>query len=803
MKVVFEVLNGTMVKLDEIIKQHAEGINRTPQEFLEAVRKSGMSYNESGELCNIVGGKPIPAENQTMAIHLVYERIRQGIMSASEGTASDIASGAADVPVTDGGPTVVMRKVDAPTALESLAKELGRSAAVAEAALADSNIFHQGYAFYKREGGKKVVVTFEEALGISRNYFASLAAAGEGRVAVPVVPKEDYLRPLAEEFQKPLVELEDVLGKGDYFILEGKGWCRSLAGPTKEGGAKAWLGASEGEVRDYLRKHYAAPAEPKDPEESLEGTLGEGDGTAEDITDAVTLDTTEEILDPREKYLGPLADIHEKPITEIERVLGEQKIQLGEEGKFYRTLPERDGQLKGEEVAFSEVNDILGTSFAVERLPIIVEEKKEEVAAPNGQAEVSYGQDRQMAKEWLAQGDAAHTPKTNGIEKVLVETEPVIKPEDVVKRPKWTYIAGWTGAAAVLGLTLWITYDSGKTVGGAGKTVTSNVRGAALIENLNAQVADLEAELEMIRADNYTCIDNKNIVDVNYSSCTTELGETKAALKQEGVAYTALQHQLAAAPNVQEAEKKYEECAADRYGLTFDLEDCLIAEGTSSVEYKDRVVETVVEKEVPIEVEKVVEKEVVKYVEKECPSVECPPARECPAVACPKVTEGPLVQCPPAAECLGAEVLCQEVQASYTSETQAREETDDLYAICEADKEFTQVAYDTCVGELRARAVAGVGDSRYAAIKGIIDSNKSDADKSKELEQVVDSYLLKVGAVETKGSTCAEGLGSVYNMMVSVEDDRARSEFVRLLDALHPCGDISAGTGYIKFEHEE
>ncbi len=104
---------------------------------------------------------------------------------------------------------------------------------------------------------------------------------------------------------------------------------------------------------------------------------------------------------------------------------------------------------------------------------------------------------------------------------------------------------------------------------------------------------------------------------------------------------------------------------ADGYGLTFDLEECMIAEGVPSIEYKDRIVETVVEK-------------------------------ECPVVECPSVVE-----------CLSVDTACSEVQAKYdvcvkekdTAVQAAREEIADDLAVCGVYKGQLQFVYDECIGE--------------------------------------------------------------------------------------------------------
>lgn len=767
-----------------------------------ARKEAGIDVDENGIPLDISGAEPrsISFREYTDRLGAFYIQAAPAAEAAlpEKPKASLVESGTVEVPATDGGPTIIMRKVDAPTVLENLAKELNLFPAAARAALADNNIFDEGYAFYRREEGKNVPVAFEEALRASREYFASLESAVEERVAVPAETA-------------PLEEPQSL----------------------------------EDQVRDV-----------------------------EDITDAVTLEPPEEILDPKEKYLGPLAQHHNKPVEDIERVLGEQKIQLAEEGKFYRTLPERDGQLKGEEVALSEVNDILGSSFAVERLPIVVEEKKVEVAAPTGG--IPSGSDKHVEKKWLAEGDATPVPETNGIEKVLAEMGPAIKPEDVVKRSWPSYVAGGVAALVVAGAV----FVTGYFIGRANVEPPQEDKKSS-VDNLERELVGLQAELETARVDNDNLLEGKRVLEEKYGFCAKGLEGSQAALEKKSQEYAALEQRLATVPPVSEfgalqernaaleaeneqasikaqeaegktgvCEAKYEECTsakdtcesarktemetcskysadletarkereqaqAERDGMAAELGECLIAAGTPAV------VEKIVEKEVPIEVEKVVEKEVVKYLEKECP----------------------VATCSPATECLGAEVVCQEVRGRYDAcvaereaGVQTQEETTSDLAVCGMYKGVLQAAYDGCVGELGAAegalkkkqvecananltasaelrkaqeqlAQAQQGGEQCKKDYQTLEARTAGSNYERiradptDSSKVAEGYIQQLddGAVIVKGRSCDEALGNLYALVTgNINDAALQQVFVENTRGI--CSKINPKKNYIQIK---
>ena len=197
--------------------------------------------------------------------------------------------------------------------------------------------------------------------------------------------------------------------------------------------------------------------------------------------------------------------------------------------------------------------------LVAKRLPIITEptaapylsrDTIPEMRAVLPPIEKSINQSKAEEK-FYQNGDAPHT-SDKGFEKAIAEATASVMPDDIAKRPWWTYIAGGIGAIALTGLTLWMTYDSGKTVGEAGKTVIQDKVGMALVESLSTQIGDLEAELNAVSADNETYTSDKEILKLNYSSCDKLLGETKTQLRQRNSDYVNLEQQLAAAPKVQE-----------------------------------------------------------------------------------------------------------------------------------------------------------------------------------------------------------------------------------------------------------
>ncbi|MBI4980866.1 hypothetical protein HZC30_04900 [Candidatus Woesearchaeota archaeon] len=102
-----------------------------------------------------------------------------------------------------------------------------------------------------------------------------------------------------------------------------------------------------------------------------------------------------------------------------------------------------------------------------------------------------------------------------------------------------------------------------------------------------------------------------------------------------------------------------------------------------------------------------------------------------------------------------------------------------------------------------AQQAAKSNDSRYLGIKSVVENTESDdGAKAVELGKIVHAYLNGGGVVEAVGSTCAEGLGNLYNLMVSVEDSAVKGEFVRVLDASNLCGAVPKGTDYIRFTPE-
>jgi hypothetical protein len=856
-----------MTKLEEIIEQHANGINRTPEEFLKAVRESSLAYDDSGNLCNMVGGKLIPATSQDGALSIVYHRIKEEVRSAGRVDSAsyahekttrtdrytlryigrflnripqnertkevpevddlfsidkviqeakiearididtdgktydinggqhreisveeykqklvklytttsptevipdkDIVSGTANVPASDGGPTRIMEKVivaKVPTLMERLVQELKCAPDLAQVALADGNIRFEPEEdkFYLIQADGNIPLGLEDAVKAGRDYFASLAA------------------------------------------------------PTRVEAEETVLPAVEERVSAVAQEVAPVAQEPTAPAD-LETVLGDEELIIDD--DVVVDDPLDEKLTPeeRENYIGPLARAHGKPLERIETVFTVKGIRASKDGKFYRHLPERDGDLKGEEVQITDVNNMLGDYFAAERLPIIVEEQKgtaDTLAVPPTPVEKKAAEpdssrttipemkvvlpplENRMVnsplgveEKFYQNGDAPHVPD-HGLEQALAEAVPVSSPEDITKRPRWTYVVGGIGVVALTGLTLWMTYDSGKTVGESGKTVIQNIGGAAaLMDDLNAQISDLEAELDTVRADNFTFFENKNIAEANYGSCQREVGETKTTLKQKNVAYAALEQQLIVA----QAEK--DETAAD-------LEDCSIASSTPTIEYVDRIVEKVVEKEVPvvqyvdkviekeipIEVEKIVEKEVVKYVNKECP----------PVVECPQVAP----ECPATDTELTANFsACMKEKYAIVKNI---EEADNIYAVCEADKEIVQSAYDNCVGELgTARAIiSNTSDLRYLAIKKILENSKSTKNKGDALVNLVENYVKEAGNVVSisANGVCETALSNLYHAITSVKDNDVKHNFTLMLTEAGICVDFTPGSKYLNLE---
>ncbi len=862
-----------MAKLDEIIKQHAEHINRTSEEFLEAVRKSGMSYNESGELCNPVGRKLVPAENQNGALSIVYHYFRKEALKASSPVESTVISGTADVSPSDGGKTQAIKKVMLPTLIEILAKELHCSSEIAQEAITQKGILYdiREDRFYNPQVGEDILVEFEEVVKCGRDYLASLVApvetlpkaeaavlpAVEEGVALPAAFKESYLKNLVREFNKPPEELEKVLSTGGYFVGGGGFYHISGADINKTCISKK---VPEKKVRDFLWEHYTAPADkvvvaqaavapvaqesvaPADLETAVD------DGTV-NIDEDIILDDDVETGDPlnvqltleeREAYIGPLARVQGKPLERIEAVLAEKEVYAGKDGKFYHRLPERDGSLKGEEIPLTDVNNILADYFAAERLPIITAEtataeKKDVVDVPivplpeKTHPVTSDPHDRTVG-DWFDKGEKigeeTHHPDTNGeLEKAIAETA-AVNPEDIVKRSWQSYVAGGVGILLAAGVIYGIGYVAGKIVGESGKTVTETVVDNTLVDQLNGQLASQREELKTVYSDNDELNDENYLATRENDNLVNELGMLSGELEHRNIQYAALEQQLFAAPDAQEVnalrekstalemareqasikaqeaerkagewEVKYGGCSsakdvcesfrkkevetcngyaadrdavraerdsliAEKYGLTFDLENCLIAEGTPSIECTDRIVEKVVEKEYPIGDTKLPAKYEVCMIEK-------------------KVA------------------------------VQTIEDADASYAVCEAEKEVVKSSYDSCVGELgeAGEKVSSVSDSRYVAIKEILESSKSDVEKGKELSKQVGKYILNVngdesyGEMYVNGSSCPEVVSKLFSMMTSVKDVRLQEVFTdTLLHNSKVCNAVPPGTNYVIFK---
>lgn len=815
-----------MAKLDEIIEQLASGINRTPEEFLEAVRKSGMSYNESGELCNPVDGKLIPAESQKGALHIVYHNIREEIKSVGRAETVKIDSGEADVLPSDGEKTQAIKKVILPTLLDILAGELHCSSEIAQEAITKNGILYdiKEDRFYNLQVGEDIIVEFEEVVKYGRDYLASLVAPAETlpkaegtvlpdtevRVAVPIqLSKADYLKPLVQEFKREPEELEDVLEKAGYHVREKSGFFR---GDLDESGSGTTTPILETEVRDFLLEYYTNPRSEENV--PMSEVAASGPAATADLEETTDIDAdveAEVIPNPKEKYFTLLTSAFGKSNDEIETALGKKMYGLNlNNGHFYRLPPEPDGELGGEEVTLLEVNNALGEYFAPERTlradDIIPAAEKAIVSQPEAVATDSSRATIPETKAVLPpleKGDNGlssspvekefynqKTPPnldTNGDDKLLAESAAAVnQSENIAKRPLWTYITGGIGAIAVLGLTHLIAYDSGKTVGEAGKTVIQDKVGAALVEDLNAQIGDLDSELNAVSADNENYTSDKAIMKLNYNSCEKEWGETKTQLGQRNTAYANLEQQLAAAPKVQEfvalkdrnakLETEKEQSSIKVQDAKQKYDTCIAAKtacesAAPMIEYVDRIVE----REVPVE--KIVEKEVVKYLAQECPTVECPAGNT-------------------------------ELQANYAAcmkekdaVVQTIEDADTSYAICEVNREAIQSIYDGCMGELNTSRTT-TSDSRYVAIKEILESSKSTKGKGEALSNLVENYVKELGGAVSiaANGVCETALSNLYHAITPVKDDDVGHNFTLTFTEAGICDDFKPGSKYLTLE---
>ncbi|MEK6845394.1 MAG: hypothetical protein AABY26_01435, partial [Nanoarchaeota archaeon] len=505
-------------------------------------------------------------------------------------------------------------------------------------------------------------------------------------------------------------------------------------------------------------------------------------------------------LEEREKYLGPLARAQGKSFDRIEAVLAEKEINVSKDGKFYRHLPERDGSLKGEEILITDLNDMLADVFAAERLPIVTEatvaaEKKAPAALPvvpglDETSPVIPDPHDHIAGDWFDKGpeigkETPH-PDTNGFDKAIADTG-AAKPEDIMKRPWYSYAAVGIGIAFAAGAIYTIGYVAGES--GKIKTVTQTVVDNTLVEQLSGQLASQREELETAYADNDNLNDGNYLATRENDNLVSELGMLSNQLEQKDTQYAALEQQLSVAPDAQEAnalreknsaleiareqasikaqeaERKYGQCVsakdvcessrkteldtcnryaadrdvgrverdnliAERYGITFDWEDCLIAEGaiaesTPSIIYTDRIVE----KEVPVE----------KIVEKEVPTLqECPTLEELEEAKYGQRV-GPAV-CPP--PCPGVDIVCSEVQEKYDTcvkdkavAVQAQEETADDLAVCGVYKGQLQFAFDSCIGEL-GRIQDALGKKNIESANAALQASRVLGETKEQLAQV-------------------------------------------------------------------
>lgn len=812
-----------MTKLEEIIKQHAEGINRTTEEFLEAVRKSNLAYDDTGKLCNIVDGKLLPVESQTGALSIVYHRIKEEVKSASR----TIASGIADVHDSD-DPTQMIRKVVVaePTADERVAVPVAPSEA-----------------------------------------------------QPPKLSNVGYFNNLILEFNQERGELETALATGGFYVRE--------RGYIEKGSDGVEIPAPESKVRDFLWTYYTTPASKRaDAEDNLvdisdEVTLEPDPGVKPEENLDDSYQKKEKLFSPMARAHGISIEEVEKGL--LEQRCGFDLIA----GTFHEIPLEPNGELRGREVSYLEANDRLGeyvVKYGERLLPQAQETPAEVPVAPTPPPDVARstsphatipemssvlppvpaqpvdGFHNHEIEEWMGEGDKPHAPADEGLEELVKEA--FVKPESGVKLPRRSYLALSVGGLLVAGGLVVAGYIVRGVVGESVPTVAQRVADRETIEDLNKQLSEVKADLNQAYADNDDLNDTNYIETRGHDICIGEQGVLGAELEQKTAGYAALERQLTEAPKAeapdapevlaliaqnsalemareqdsikaQEAENKYGECAsakdvcessrkteletcngyaanlgvvraerddltADIYGLTFDLEDCLITEGTPIIEYKDKLVE--------------------KIVEKECPAVECPQvAPECPAVDM---------------ELSGKYDICM-IEKNVAIQT--IEDAGAAYADCEANKEIVQSTYDGCVGELgQAREALGKKkiDSANAALQAsreLGETKEQLAQAQKGTEQckreyqtleartagsnyerikanpaevmaVAEDYVRRAGGtVKVKGHSCDEALKNFSGLITGNISD-ANIERVVIEKMRGICGKIDPEKGYIQIK---
>mgnify|MGYP001579227313 FL=1 len=126
------------------------------------------------------------------------------------------------------------------------------------------------------------------------------------------------------------------------------------------------------------------------------------------------------------------------------------------------------------------------------------------------------------------------------------------------------------------------------------------------------------------------------------------------------------------------------------------------------------------------------------------------------------------------------------------------------------DKKLTQKIqdYNTCTGkqsklQQQLEAVSQVSDSRYVAIKKIVESEQSN-DRQIALTDLISNYVNRSGgelSIIANGS-CDMGLSNLYAMITPIKDDKVKYNFVLMLTEAGMCQSIVPNSRYLKLEKE-
>lgn len=117
--------------------------------------------------------------------------------------------------------------------------------------------------------------------------------------------------------------------------------------------------------------------------------------------------------------------------------------------------------------------------------------------------------------------------------------------------------------------------------------------------------------------------------------------------------------------------------------------------------------------------------------------------------------------------------------------------------------------YNTCTVEKsqlqqQFEAASQVSDSRYVAIKAIVESKQSE-DRKIALTDLILNYVNKSGgelSVIADGS-CDTGLSNLYAMITPIKDDKVKHDFVLMLTEAGMCQSIVPNSKYFKLEAEK